>query len=102
MPHFPSVLIDFIPQCVFKCKNSGYETYSKLHKHYLDVHRICLHRRVADSPQFLHSLIMETIRVARLDPNNEDEFRKQITSFFALAGGKATKQGYRWYVLFNN
>jgi len=39
------------------------------------------------------------IRVARLDPDNEDEFRRQVTSFFApLAGGMVTSQGPRRYV----
>ncbi|KAF9650425.1 hypothetical protein BDM02DRAFT_1433757 [Thelephora ganbajun] len=62
-------------KCVFKCRNPGYKTYSKLHKHYLDVHKICLHR------------------VARLDPDNEDDFRRQITSFFVpITRGQVTSQ----------
>ena len=89
-------MTDLTSQCAFKCRNPGYKTYINLHKHYLEVHKICLHRQVVSRRLCHHDLTRCTIRVARLDPNNEDEFRTQLTSFFApFTGGRATSQGSR-------
>ena len=42
------------------------------------MHNICLYRRVVDGHQFMHILTIRTIRVARLDPNDESEFCRQL------------------------
>jgi len=51
----------------------------------------------------VHNLIIGTTRVAHLDPNNEDEFRRQITSFItSLTGGKVSSQGAWRYASYNH